>query len=135
MSRLDQLPEISDHVLSGLRADDSLKYRIYQKAAAPSGQKAQKNSRLPLAALCAISVVMIALFVILNPMITRNNPTQTAVTASQDTPASQIQTIQAGAELDESPIDEKNEKDSETEKDPEDPSGEDDADENETGRP
>ena len=130
MSRLDQLPEITDHVLSGLRADDSLKYRIYQKAAEQSGERARKSSRLPLAALCAISAVMIALFVILNPMISRN------ADGSRDVTAGQMHTILAGGELDESPVSEEKEPEPEPESEEEDPEetpGDEDAGENETG--
>ena len=33
MSKLEQLPQITEQLLDGLRADDMLKHRIYQKAA------------------------------------------------------------------------------------------------------
>jgi hypothetical protein len=115
MSKLDQLPEITDHVLSGLRADDSLKYRIYQKAAKPSSSSV-KASRKPLAAaLCAISAVMIAVFMLMGPLMGRNTASPDAVTKSESTPATQIQTIQAGSELDQSPVTPEEEKESSSE--------------------
>ena len=103
MSRLDQLPEITDSVLSGLHADDSLKYRIYQKAASagPDADR-KKTSRVPLAALCAISAVMIAVFVFLGrimPLSGSSPSAQPALTAVQDAELSHMQTINAGGQI------------------------------------
>lgn len=114
MSRLDQLPEITDHVLSGLRADDSLKYRIYQKAAGASENRERKSYRLPLAALCAISAVMIAVFVFLgrvSPIAGGSDSSRLDITASQETESSHVKTINAGGEFENSPL--KNESENE----------------------
>lgn len=97
MNRLDNLPEITDQVLSGLRADDSLKYKIYQKAAGESSEK-KASFRLPLAALCAISAVMIAAFVLLTSL-TRQGSSDT-----QNYESANISSMPAGAVLTSSPM-------------------------------
>ena len=117
VKKLEQLSEITDHVLSGLQADESLKHRIYQKAADISEMPEKKISRMPLIALCAISAVMIGVFVLLGrvtPMSGNPNDEQQSV---------RIQTISAGVTLTESPIEEEENKEAE-------PSGEDSADDN-----
>lgn len=98
MSKLDQLPQISAHVLNGLRADENLKSRIYQKAAqtdAASSRTAPR--RRTLIALCSLSAVMIAVFVLLGAL----SPDR----RMSDSPAAvQMQTVSAGEHLDESPV-------------------------------
>ena len=99
MSRLDKLPEITDHVLSGLRADDSMKYRVFQKAAGTSDTKKKQSSHLPLAALGAISAVMIAVFVLLAPLASQNK-----LDVSENYATVEINQIPAGTVLPESPV-------------------------------
>ena len=102
MSRLDQLPEITDHVLSGLRADDALKHRIYQEAA-QDGTPREKASRRPLIALCTLSAAMIAVFVLLGrigPLSRKQEPEEGAPMSA----AQQMETITAGERRNVSPI-------------------------------
>lgn len=102
MARIEQLPEITDHVLSGLRADDSMKHSIYQKAAGMADTVEKRTSRFPLIALCAISAVMVAVFVLLG------NVKPLSGNSSDDQKGVQIQTISAGVTLTESPVNEDN---------------------------
>ena len=60
MNRLERLPEITDHVFSGLKADEALKHRIVLSAAS-SNEK--KYSFRTIAALCSLSVLLILLCV------------------------------------------------------------------------
>ena len=61
MKRLEHLPEITDHILSGLRADDALKHRIFLSAA--SSPESKKYPRRTIFALCGISALLILLCV------------------------------------------------------------------------
>ena len=61
MKQLERLPEISDHVLSGLKADDDLKHRIFLSAA--SSPKEKKYPFRTVFALCGISALLILLCV------------------------------------------------------------------------
>ena len=61
MNRLDNLPEITDHVLYGLKADDHLKHRILLSAAAPKSDR--KYPFRTVVALCSLSVLLILLCV------------------------------------------------------------------------
>ena len=63
MSRIEQLPEVTEQVLSGLQAGDELKSRIYRKALEPDSRPSRGSMRIPMIALCSLSVVMIALHV------------------------------------------------------------------------
>ena len=112
MSRLDHLPEISEQMLSGLRADDALKHRIYRKAAGITDTPEKKSSRIPLAALCAISAAMIAVFALLIPFSRQNGNSlpgeQQAASGSYD-PA-EFNSMSAGTVLPESPVKEQDEK-------------------------
>ncbi len=127
MSRLDQMPEITEHVLSGLRADDSMKFRIFQEAAGISGQPLSRKSHRPLvAALCAVSALMIVLFVLINPLVNTKKESQSSAYSAQNSTTSQIQTIQAGSELDESPVISDHEKESSPEEEKDDSSAEED---------
>ena len=107
---LEQLPEVTDHVLSGLQADESLKHRIYQKAAGVTDVPERKISRIPLIALCAISAVMIGVFVLLGNVA----PLSSSSPDARD--SVQIQTISAGVTLTESPVSESTQ-DEDTEED------------------
>ena len=60
MERLDQLSEITDHVLSGLQADESLKHRILLSAAG-SARKTSQFRMKTIVALCSLSVLVIIL--------------------------------------------------------------------------
>lgn len=59
MSQLTNLPEITDHVLSGLRADDQMKQKILLSAT----QKTARNtiSRRTFIAMCSLSLLLILL--------------------------------------------------------------------------
>ena len=129
MSRLEQLPEITEHVLSGLRAGDDLKHRIYQQAAGLSDAPKKKMSRLPLAALCAISAVMVAVFILLSRVTPLNGSSaQTGQTMSATQMSPQIETISAGGHLEEPPA---GQTEKEDEKDSPDEESEDAAEEDE----
>ena len=59
--RLRHLPEISDHVLSGLKADEALKHKILLSAA--SDREKRKISFRTVIALCCLSAVLVVLCV------------------------------------------------------------------------
>ena len=61
MNRLDRLPEVTDHVLSGLKADDRLKQQILLSAV--SRKSGKKYSFRTVVALCSLSVLLILLCV------------------------------------------------------------------------
>ena len=61
MNRIERLPEITDHVLSGLVADDQLKHRILLSSAAKIPDR--KVSLRTVIALCSLSAVLILLCV------------------------------------------------------------------------
>ena len=60
-NRLRRLPEISDHVLSGLKADEALKHKILLSVA--SDCKKRKTSLRTVIALCCLSAVLVLLCV------------------------------------------------------------------------
>ena len=106
MNKLEQLPEITDSVLSGLRADDVLKHRILQKAVETPSTARRLSSRRPLVALLSLSVAMIAVFVALGTLHPLSVDSQISdVSAStQDTFSDQMHTITAGMRRASSPI-------------------------------
>jgi len=63
MDHLDQLPEITDHALSGLSADDSLKQRILLSAVSSAGNK-RINVRTALALCCISLFLLLTCFII-----------------------------------------------------------------------
>ena len=77
--RLKHLPEATDHVLAGLRADDALKHRILLSAA--SQPEKRKISFRTVVALCCLSAVLVLL----------------CVFALGSKPAADIQVIPAGS--------------------------------------
>ena len=101
MNRLEQLKEISDQALNGLRADEELKKRILE--AAQSGDSGGEGGKvIPLrssragkaiASLCALAAVMALVFVGLGSL--RQN---------QSPPALKASTVAAGSHKDASPI-------------------------------
>ena len=93
MSRIEQLPEVTEQVLSGLQAGDELKNRIYRKALEPDSVPSRRSIRVPMIALCSLSVVMIALVAVLGQVHSLN-----------DSDAADIRTITAGARRIESPV-------------------------------
>ncbi len=92
MDRLDKLPEVSDQVLSGLRADDRLKYKILQKATEPEAEKHPLGFRKPVIALSALTAVMVAVFALMAPI------------SPSSAPSERIHTISAGNIVPESPV-------------------------------
>ena len=93
MSRIEQLPEVTEQVLSGLQAGDELKNRIYRKALETDSGSSRSSARLPMIALCSLSVVMIALVAVLGQVHSLN-----------DSDAADIRTITAGEYREESPV-------------------------------
>ena len=73
MSRIEQLPEVTEQVLSGLQAGDELKSRIYKKALEPESRPSRGFARAPMIALCSLSVVMIALVAVLGQVHSLND--------------------------------------------------------------
>ena len=65
MNNLEELHAVSDKVLSGLTADDSLKQRILQTAVL-SGEKAQKRGFSPIPAFCSVIVLLLITVGVLN---------------------------------------------------------------------
>lgn len=61
MNRIERLPEVSDHVLSGLTAGEDLKQRIL--LAASSGYSRPKHSFRTVVALCSLSILLVLLCV------------------------------------------------------------------------
>ena len=57
MNQLERLPEATDHVLAGLKADDDLKYRILNSAAMTT-RTSPIRARTVLA-LCSLSLLLI----------------------------------------------------------------------------
>lgn len=108
MSRLDQLSQITDHVLDGLRADDSLKHRIYQKAAQSDISSSRRLSRRgTIIALSAVSAVMIAVFVLLGQISSSGPTTDNSAAVSRTADATDIvmiETVTAGEHRTSSPI-------------------------------
>ena len=93
MSRIEQLPEVTEQVLSGLQAGDELKNRIYRKALEPDSRPSRRSVRVPMIALCSLSVVMIALVAVLGQVHPLN-----------DSDAADIRTITAGEHRVASPV-------------------------------
>ena len=93
MSRIEQLPEVTEQVLSGLQAGDELKNRIYRKALEPDSRPSRRSVRVPMIALCSLSVVMIALVAVLGQVHPLN-----------DSNAADIRTITAGEHRVASPV-------------------------------
>ena len=89
MDRLDRLPEVTEHVLSGLKADQRLKQRILESAASSP----LKTSFRPAAviALCSLSVLLILLCVFATGLI--GSPS-----------SGNIQVMQAGGRRNSSPV-------------------------------
>ncbi len=71
MNQVERLPEITNDLLSGLKADDQLKHRILLSAA-QSGT--YKKSRLKtVIALCSLSVLLIVTCVMIGSLQNRKN--------------------------------------------------------------
>ena len=81
---------------------------IFQKAAGESCTEGRKTSRLPLAALCAISAVMVAVFALLIPVTQRKDISADRQKAS-GYESLEISHIPAGTVLPESPVTEEKE--------------------------
>ena len=88
MDQLNRIPEITDHVLSGLKADQRLKQRILE-AAASSPRKVSFRPRT-IIALCSLSVLLILLCVFIAGLAGKN-------------PSGNIQVISAGSRRNSSP--------------------------------
>ncbi len=105
MSRLEQLPEISDSVLHDLRADDALKYRILQKSLDQPSRAVTRSPRRSIIALVSLSAAMIAAFIFLGSVRSVSTDTALSVSASQTESFSEsIHTITAGGRRSDSPI-------------------------------
>ena len=90
MDQLEKLPEITDYVLSGLKADDALKHRILLSAA-DSSRSSPYRFRTVIA-LCSLSLLLILLCVFINQMPLNGKP------------ESDIQVIPAGSHRIVSPV-------------------------------
>ena len=69
MNRLQRLPEITDHVLSGLKADDRAKHRILLAASGSqaTGGMHQKTVRFrTVVTLCSLSVLLVLMCVLIS---------------------------------------------------------------------
>lgn len=69
MRQLDRLPELTDQVLSGLQADDSLKHRILLAAAGSSKDKADRSRTVLV--LCCISAALLLLCIMIDSISVR----------------------------------------------------------------
>ena len=90
MNRLNRLPELTDQILAGLKADDSQKHRILLSAAESSGTGKKIKYRTVIA-LCSLSVLLILLCVFASGW-------------TGDRKASDLQNIPAGSRRNESPV-------------------------------
>ena len=63
MDRFDRIPEVTEHVLDGLKADDALKHRILLAASSRSSEPKRNYSFRTVVALCSLSVLLILLCV------------------------------------------------------------------------
>ena len=61
MGKFERIPEVTEHVLAGLTADENLKHRIFLAASAPATKK--KYPLRMVVALCSLSVILILLCV------------------------------------------------------------------------
>ena len=59
MGKFERIPEVTEHVLAGLTADENLKHRIFLAASAPATKK--KYPLRTVVALCSLSVILILL--------------------------------------------------------------------------
>ena len=66
MSRIEELREVTDQTLHGLTADDSLKFRILQKAA--GGEETKKPYFKPVPVFCAACAVLLVMVLALNSL-------------------------------------------------------------------
>ena len=66
MSRIEELRQVTDQTLHGLTADDSLKFRILQQAAA--GTETKKPFIRPLTVLCAAFAALLVMVLALNTL-------------------------------------------------------------------
>ena len=89
MDQLKQLPEITDHILAGLQADDGMKHNILLSAADETTK--YRLHRRTVFSLCALSLVLILLCVL-------------AALMPQKTMTSDIQNIPAGSHKKTAPI-------------------------------
>ena len=65
MKNLDQLHEVTDKALWGLTADESLKYRILQKAAMTGPEKSSRPGRRFIPVLCSsVALLLVCLFAV-----------------------------------------------------------------------
>ena len=93
MKKIEQLPEATEQALFSLRADDALKHRIFEQAAA-SGTTGRKSGFFrPAVCLSLLSAAMIAVFVLLSGL------GGTGTTVDND-----IHTISAGSYRSVSPV-------------------------------
>ena len=93
MKKIEQLPEATEQALFSLRADDALKHRIFEQAAA-SGTTGRKSGFFrPAVCLSLLSAAMIAVFVLLSSL------GVTGTTVDND-----IHTISAGSYRSVSPV-------------------------------
>ena len=89
MDKLNRLPEVSEDLLSGLKADDALKQKILLSAANPAPAR---NPRYRTAiALCCLSFLLILLCVFVSRLPAAGN-------------TSDLQVISAGSHRESSPV-------------------------------
>ena len=100
MNRLERLPEITDHVLSGLKADEALKQRVFLSAA--SSPKEKKVPLRTVVALCSLSALLILLCVfVLQPKTTGDIQVVSAGSRHSTPPVSLENVLEKAAELSE----------------------------------
>ena len=63
MEQLNRIPEVTEHVLSGLKADQRLKHQILEAAVSSPGKKSFRPQPKTIIALCSLSVLLILLCV------------------------------------------------------------------------
>ena len=90
MDRLNRLPELTDQILAGLKADESQKHRILVSAAESSGTGKISKYRTVIA-LCSLSVLLILFCVFVSGWTGGQKKTD-------------LQNIPAGSRRNESPV-------------------------------
>ena len=83
MNRIEDLRRVTDNTLHGLIADDSLKFRILQKAA-QSGQDSRKRAFRPVPVLCSLIALLVVAVVALSTLkpVAPSNPGEMNVFAA-----------------------------------------------------
>ena len=68
MDQLNRVPEVTEHVLSGLKADHRLKHQILEAAVSSPGKTSFRPRPKTIIALCSLSVLLVLLGVFVSAL-------------------------------------------------------------------